>query len=43
MISTANKVEKALQWAGVFFPSSGYPAGKMTRQYSRNEIKHFPD
>jgi|GEM_PF-2961891 len=42
-IGTANRAEKALSWAGVDFPGARYPAGMMTRQYSRNQIKYFPD
>lgn len=43
MIGTANCVERVLEQSGVHFSGKGYRAGIMTRQYSRDTVRHFPD
>ena len=39
--TVANRVEKALSWAGLKSPE-GYSIGVLRRNYSRNERKHIP-
>jgi hypothetical protein len=43
MIGTANRVEQALVDIGVTFTGIGHKPAVLTRLYSRESIRHFPD
>ncbi len=42
-INSANAIERLLASEWVHFPANGYPAGALTRNFSRTEKAEFPD